>query len=330
MSVPGATCRFSRVQRITLIGQGPDMDALAQALLPLEDVEVTRFVQGSQAIDQLFNELPDLLIVDYHLEDMPGLDVVNLVKGENVYRQVPVILALREEDLLHSEDWCQAEVDDLLFAPFPAPRVKARVFLTLARASRSFDTNPLSKLPGNTSIIQRIQELIDRRTDFALAYADLDYFKSFNDRYGFSRGDEVLMMTARLIVNTIRGFTGVHSFVGHVGGDDFVFILPPDKVELACQRVVAAFDSIVPNFYDEDERERGFIQSTDREGHMRTFPLMAISIAVVFNIDGRLHHYGEASQIAMALKKKAKENPKSSYVLDRRESEAAPGRDTSG
>lgn len=326
MSETGAACRFSRVQRVYLIGEGREMDELFEALRPLDDLEILRFRQGRQAIDVLFNELPDLLIVDYHLTDMPGLDVVDLVKGENVYRQVPVILALHEQDLLESQDWCQAEVDDLLIAPFPPPRVKARVFLTLARASRSFDTNPLSKLPGNTSIIQHIQELIDRRVDFALAYADLDYFKSFNDRYGFSRGDEVLMMTARLIVNTIRGFTGVHSFVGHVGGDDFVFILPPDKVELACKRVVKAFDAIVPNFYDEAERERGFIQSTDREGNMRTFPLMAISIAVVFNIGGRLHHYGEASQIAMALKKKAKENPKSSYVLDRRDGESGPGR----
>jgi len=160
--------------------------------------------------------------------------------------------------------------------------------------------------------------MIDRQEDFALAYADLDYFKSFNDKYGFSRGDEVLMMSARIIVNTIRGFTGVRSFVGHVGGDDFVFILPPDKVELACQHIVENFDSIVPHFYDEEDRAKGYIQSTDREGNMRTFPLMAISIAVVLNIGGRLKHYGEASQIAMTLKKKAKENPKSSYVLDQR------------
>ncbi|MFP5238547.1 MAG: GGDEF domain-containing protein, partial [Acidobacteriota bacterium] len=233
-------------------------------------------------------------------------------------RQLPVILAIREESLDQGADWCSAEVDDILILPSSAARMKVRIFLTITRASRAFDANPLSKLPGNTSIIQRIQEMIDRREDFALAYADLDYFKSFNDKYGFSRGDEVLMMSARIIVNTIRGFTGVRSFVGHVGGDDFVFILPPDKIELACQRIVENFDSIVPHFYDEEDRARGFIQSTDREGNMRTFPLMAISIAVVLNVGGRLKHYGEASQIAMTLKKKAKENPKSCYVLDKR------------
>jgi len=313
-------CRLSRPQNVYLLSADSGLKDALETLWDDSQLKVTHFERGRGAIEVLFNELPDLLIVDHDLPDMPGLDVVNLVKSENVYRQLPVILVIREESLLTGADWCSAEVDDIIVLPSSPARLKARLFLTLARASRAFDANPLSKLPGNTSIIQRIQEMIDRREDFALAYADLDYFKSFNDKYGFSRGDEVLMMSARIIVNTIRGFTGVRSFVGHVGGDDFVFILPPDRVELACQRIVENFDSIVPHFYDEDDRAKGFIQSTDREGNMRTFPLMAISIAVVFNIDGRLKHYGEASQIAMTLKKKAKENPKSNYVLDKRQS----------
>ena len=312
-------CRLPRSQRVYLLSADQELKAALSSLWEDNHLEIVHFERGRGAIEVLFNELPDLLIVDHDLPDMPGLDVVNLVKSENVYRQLPVILAIREETLGTGDDWCSAEVDDVIIIPSSPARMKVRVFLTITRASRAFDANPLSKLPGNTSIIQRIQEMIDRQEDFALAYADLDYFKSFNDKYGFSRGDEVLMMSARIIVNTIRGFTGVRSFVGHVGGDDFVFILPPDKVELACQRIVENFDSIVPHFYDEEDRARGFIQSTDREGNMRTFPLMAISIAVVFNVGGRLKHYGEASQIAMTLKKKAKENPKSSYVLDMRQ-----------
>ena len=312
------SCRLQRTQRVYLLSGDAGLREALGSLWDDGHLEITHFERGRGAIEVLFNELPDLLIVDHDLPDMPGLDVVNLVKSENVYRQLPVILAIREESLAEGADWCSAEVDDILILPSSAARMKVRLFLTITRASRAFDANPLSKLPGNTSIIQRIQEMIDRKEDFALAYADLDYFKSFNDKYGFSRGDEVLMMSARIIVNTIRGFTGVRSFVGHVGGDDFVFILPPAQVELACQRIVENFDSIVPHFYDEDDRARGFIQSTDREGNMRTFPLMAISIAVVFNVGGRLQHYGEASQIAMTLKKKAKENPKSCYVLDKR------------
>ena len=284
----------------------------------------THCARSSQALERLFSEPPDLLVVDNNLPDMNGAELVSLVKSENVYRQVPVVICLNQEDLQNELNWSILEADDFLVHPVEPKEAMARLNLTLLRASRSLDANPLTRLPGNTSIIQRIQDMIDAQQDFALAYADLDYFKSFNDKYGFSRGDEALLMTARIIVNTIRGLNLPFSFVGHIGGDDFVFIVPPHAAELACQQVLERFDAIVPNFYDEEDQMDGGITSTDRQGVVRRFPLMAISIAVIFNIDGHLKHYGEASSTAMALKKKAKENPKSSYVLDKRAPIATP------
>jgi diguanylate cyclase (GGDEF)-like protein len=311
-------CFFSRQQRAMLLSPDPELAALFRSLWTAREVEWTVIPEGRRAMEAIFNEPPDLLVVDNRLADIRSVEVASIVKSENVYRQLPVILCLDAADLERDWDWSEIEADDFLVRPFSAREARARVQLALCRASRAMDANPLTKLPGNTSIISRIQELIDRGDDFALAYCDLDYFKSFNDKYGFSRGDEVLMMTARVIVNTIRGFQGVRSFVGHVGGDDYVFIVPAEVAEEACRRVVAAFDDIVPHFYDAEDREQGCIVSTDRQGEVRSFPLMALSIAVVFNTGGRLKHYGEASAIAMGLKKKAKENPKSSYVLDRR------------
>ncbi len=316
---------FSRVQRIMLLSPDAAFCDEVRALWGEDQVDLAWFSGGGGAVERLFTEPPDLLIVDNNLEDMPGLSVVAAVKSENVYRQLPIMLVVDREELDDGVDWRDVEIDELLVRPLTPGIIKARIRLTLARASRSFDSNPLSKLPGNTSIINRIQDLIDQGEDFALAYCDLDHFKSFNDKYGFSRGDEVLMMSARIIVNTVRDTAGADAFVGHVGGDDFVFITPPQPVEEACKRIVANFDSLVPNFYDQKDRANGCIRSTDREGNIRTFPLMAVSIAVVFNVGGRLKHYGEASQIAMALKKKAKENPKSNYVLDRRQAPATSG-----
>lgn len=309
---------FPRQQRGILLSPDPELASLFQSLWDSKDIQWTVINQGRRAMEIIFNEPPDILVVDNRLQDIPSTEVAAIVKSENVYRQLPVILCFDPGDMTNQWNWNEVEADDFLVRPISGQEARERVHLTLCRASRAMDANPLTKLPGNTSIISRIQDLIDRRDDFALAYCDLDHFKSFNDKYGFSRGDEVLMMSARVIVNTIRSFPGVKSFVGHVGGDDFVFIVPAAIAEEACRRVVAAFDDIVPHFYDAEDRERECIISTDRQGEVRTFPLMAVSIAVVFNTGGRLKHYGEASAIAMGLKKKAKENPKSSYVLDRR------------
>lgn len=309
---------FQRKQIAFLLSPDKAFAEMLKSLWSPEVLEFRVFEHGGKAIEHMFNEPPDLLVVDNRLQDISGREVANLVKSENVYRQLPVVMCVDPIDVEEPWNWNKIEVDDFLVRPFNPSEVRDRINLTLCRAMRALDANPLSKLPGNTSIIQRIQSLIDAREDFALAYCDLDFFKSYNDKYGFSRGDEILMMSARLIVNTIRSYPGVMSFVGHVGGDDFVFILPPDKVEDACQRIIKAFDDIVPHFYDPEDRKKGNITSVDREGNTKVFPLMAVSIAVVVNTKGRIKHYGEVSSIAMGLKKKAKENPKSSYVVDQR------------
>lgn len=306
-----------REQRFFLVSSDRSLQRLMFDLWP-HTVSWQAFERGRQAIERILHDPPDLLAVDNLLEDMEGFELVRLVKAENVYRQVPVVLCLGERIPDALLDFSHLDIDDFLLRPISAQEAKARIGLTWHRSTRALDANPLTKLPGNTSIIQRIQDLIDTEQDFALGYFDLDHFKAFNDKYGFSRGDEVLMMTSRIIVNTLRTFIGLEGFVGHVGGDDFVFILPPQQAEVACQGMINNFDAIIPHFYDPDDRNRGYIQSVDRQGRARAFPLMAASIGVAFNLYGSLKHYGQASQTAMNLKKKAKESETSSYVLDRR------------
>ena len=263
---------------------------------------------------------PDIILVDINLPGLGGLNVVQLIKGENVYRPISVVLCLSDEDAAaHALDWSSIEVDDVLFFPNANPeRLRACLEVAMARASRNVDTNPLTHLPGNTAIILYIQKLIENGADFGLAYADLDNFKSFNDKYGFARGDEILMLTGRLIASTVREMGCATSFTGHVGGDDFVFVLPEDQIEECCRRVLRTFDAVMPGFYDKEDRAAGKIISTDRQGRICSFPLMSVSVAVVFNINSSLQHYGEASERASSLKKYAKSKPGSVYVLDRR------------
>jgi GGDEF domain-containing protein len=191
--------------------------------------------------------------------------------------------------------------------------------LALYRTTVNLDANPLTRLPGNTSIINTVQSLTTRGEEFALAYADMDNFKPYNDKYGFSRGDEVLLMTARIIANVVSGYNRANSFVGHIGGDDFVFLLPPDVMEDACQRIVGDFDTIVPSFYDPEDRTRGYIVSQDRQGRELVFPILGISIAVVLSVNARYTRYAELAHEAGQLKKVAKATQGSIYVIDRRQ-----------
>ncbi|NLV96317.1 MAG: diguanylate cyclase, partial [Desulfovibrionales bacterium] len=196
-----------------LVTADPVLEGSLRALWPETEIKWTSFSRGTSALEFLFSDPPELLVVDQNLPDVSGSELVHLIKGENVYRQLPVVLCLDNEARIADLDLRTLEIDDFLIKPVTADLARGRLILAYHRATRELDASPLTKLPGNTSIIHKIQDLIDRQEDFALVYIDLDHFKSFNDKYGFSRGDEVLLMTARVIVNTIRGFMGANTFV---------------------------------------------------------------------------------------------------------------------
>lgn len=306
----------ARTRRVLLATQR-DRE-LWRELWPASPVELICLDDGRSTIESLYGDPPDLLVLDYHLPDYPHGQLARLIKSEGLFRRLPVLLILDRADLGDFIRQGPFDVDDFLVLPSPAEEIEARTKLVLSRTGAAIDANPLTRLPGNAMIVRRLQALIADHDEFALAYADLDNFKAFNDKYGFARGDEALVMTSRIIVNSVRSVAGEDAFVGHVGGDDFVFIVPPDRVESVCALVVENFDAIVPHFYDEEDREQGMISSLDRQGRNREYPLMTISIGVVVNWSGKIGHCGEASQMAMALNKKAKERACSCYVVDRR------------
>jgi diguanylate cyclase (GGDEF)-like protein len=302
-------------------------DSIAQAVGTMFS-GVHSVATAVETMEALFDEPPEAVLIDPKTEGLDFAEILRLMKSENVYRRIPVILCLEPDTIHRMDEWNCLDVDDYTLVDRNSDRIlnaalQARIKFAVCRAHRYFDSNPLTQLPGNTSIIRHIQERIDVGADFAMAYVDLDHFKSYNDAYGFARGDEVLLMTARLIMSTVREMCNGDSFVGHIGGDDFLFLIPSEMMEAACKRLIRDFDTIIMRFYDESDRIRGCIESTDRSGKVCTFPILALSIAVVANSQGRLKHYAQAAQIAAELKHFAKKNPKSSYVFDRRISDFA-------
>lgn len=310
---------FGHPVQIYLLCDERELTERLRRLWPAEEAEWQVFDNGKHLLECLFTEPPHVLITCVHSDELSGLDVVRMVKGENVYRQVCALLMLDEKALKNKINWGQVEVDDFILLSMGDEEMRSRIELAIRRSTRTLDANPLTRLPGNTSIMQTIQRYTEVGQDFALGYVDIDNFKSFNDKYGFSRGDEALFMTARVIITTVASIDVKPNFVGHIGGDDFVFILPVECAEEACKKLISSYDAIVPSFYDEEDRRRGAIEAHDRKGRLHAYPLLSISIAVVFNKNSRFTHFAEMSQIAGQVKKLAKTRSGSCYVIDRRE-----------
>ena len=277
-------------------------------------------VEGSLsnlALHELVHDPPCLILAT---EGAGGHSVETLtrnLKQDAFLGRLPLIVFVRDSRL-NDIDWGTLGVDDFITIPYRAEDVVHRVRLCLSRLTRSLDANPLTRLPGNTTILFETTARIESGQPFALAYVDIDNFKSFNDRYGYGRGDEVLVVACRICTTVVGELAGSEGFVGHVGGDDFVFMSRPDTIDVICQTVIKRFDLVIPDFYDRDDRLKGYIDSVDRRGNKEQFPTMSLSIAVVTNERAPIAHPGDVSKIASELKKRAKAMKGSVYVKDQR------------
>lgn len=274
----------------------------------------------SRTLENLLNDPPDILVIQRNLSQ--GLDklVIQALKNNLQLVLFPILLVISERDLATGIDWNDYPVDDLISDQATLDEIIMRIDLALARSHRVADNNPLTRLPGNSSILKNIQGILDAGPPKAVAYVDIDNFKPYNDRYGFARGDEVIRMVARVLVNVVQEKVGTEGFVGHVGGDDFVFTTPAEAIEAVCQQIIKNFSALIPLFLDEEELEAGCFAGVDRKGRRQSFPLTSVSIAVVLCTGGRYRHYGEVAAVAAQLKKQVKKLAGSNYFIDRRKS----------
>ena len=150
-----------------------------------------------------------------------------------------------------------------------------------------------------------------------MLYIDLNQFKAYNDAYGYDEGDRVLKGLSRVLVDQLRGGAGAE-FVGHIGGDDFIVLSTPDKMEALARLICDAFDAIVPSFYSEEDRKRGSILAKDRQGNMKEFPFLSVAIGICHTRERKLTGFAQVAHLGAELKKVAKGMPGSAYVVDRR------------
>ncbi|HXW69532.1 MAG TPA: GGDEF domain-containing protein [Dissulfurispiraceae bacterium] len=278
--------------------------------------QIVEFATLGASLDYMYSSNPGILLIDITSDDPAVVSMLNDLKSDPVLGHLSVFAVLGDAFVVPG--WDYLLVDDYLRRSALEGEIRSRIELSLQRVERAIEVNPLTGLPGNIQITKQIQKRLNAGDKFALAYADLDFFKPYNDRYGFSRGDEVLKMLGRLILNTVKDRQPHGSFVGHIGGDDIVFIMDCDAVEEASDKIIGYFDSIIPTFYDMEERTKGFIEATDREGQKKVFPLISISIGIVSNDRKHFAHYGEMAEVASEMKKFAKTVKGSCFRVDKR------------
>ena len=304
--------------RILVVDDEEDIRDILKTILTEEGCEVIEASDGNEALKMAKTKAPDLIVLDYNIPYIDGREVCSRLKKDILLRHLPILMLTGRGEVMDKVKGINAGADDYVVKPFEPAELLARIRMIIRRTERDLDANPLTRLPGNISIMNELQGRIDKNAPFSVGYADLDKFKAYNDKYGFERGDEVIRETARIILNAVNSFGCPDDFVGHIGGDDFVFVSHPERADNICLKIIEEFEKKVYEFYTPEDAKNGFINANDRKGQPQRIPLLSISIGIVTNQNQRLSHVAQIGEIGAELKHAAKLLERSNFVKDKR------------
>jgi DNA-binding response OmpR family regulator len=287
------------------------------------DVRVAE--DGIRALEEVRRDPPDLILLDVMMPGMTGYEVCRVLKENPLTSGIPVIFLTALTGDADRIKGLEAYGDDYVSKPFSPAEVLIRVRNQLRTRRAQLQSNPLTGLPGNVLIEVEITRRIAADERFAFIMIDLDRFKSYNDHYGYARGDTVIRFLASILHTQVGRLGATGDFVGHIGGDDFVVVTSPGRAMTLGNAIREEFDARVGSLYDEPDRRRGFITVlSSRQGGVTDFDLMSITIVIVTNMHHEIAHSAQVSDMAKEVKKRGKAMNGSVVLLERRTSPVPP------
>lgn len=272
----------------------------------------------TEELDVALKNIPDMIIID---EDTINIDIIELCKNIRANEDnsiTPIVVISSDWDKDHRIKILEQSVEYFIVKPVD----REYLYFTIKNILRLLQSNrtisALTGLPGNIQIQAEMKKRLLNKERFAMFYFDLDNFKAYNDIYGFSNGDEIIKFTARTIVDNIHNIGVENSFIGHIGGDDFIAILNETDYEKICKNIISDFDTYVLGYYNDDDVQKGYIEVANRRGIIEQFPLTSISIGVVEVTPGRFRNTLEIGEVGAQVKHQAKSVMGSTYVINRR------------
>jgi diguanylate cyclase (GGDEF)-like protein len=306
------------VQKVLVVDDEIDSLLLTSSMLEEWYYEVTTTTNGPDALVKARRELPDLILLDVHLGDMNGPEVCERLRACYTTRLIPIIMLTVDDEVLRKIEGLGKGADDYIIKTADPLELRARIETVIRRTQEQANVNPLTKLPGNLVIEQSVQKRLQNEELFSFCYCDLDNFKAFNDRYGYSAGDRVITHTAQILMDVVDRMGNPGDFVGHIGGDDFVLVTTPDREKRLCNEIMKTLDRTILGFYEPEDLEQECIEVKGRGGSVKSFPIMSITIAAVNNRGKSFESSHEIAERAAEIKTHLKRMEGSNFLSDRR------------
>ena len=297
---------------------GTPLPEVVRAWLGGQGLATVAIAQEDQLMALSLRGRPRIVAMDARTSPQSCLAACKRMKGDSYTGIVPCIVLVDDSDEAFAAAFA-AGADEVVRASVLPAELTTRLNVMLRRSDRDLLVHPSTRLPGAVEIDLEVQRRLASGGLFAMCYADLDHFKEFNDRYSYYEGDRVIRILAQILHDVVKGLCAADGFVGHIGGDDFIFIIPVDCVNEVCAEIIDVFDTLIPFQYSEQDRRAGYFFGKDRRGQLHRVPLMTLSIGVVTNERRHFTHAAQVSELATEMKSYAKTLTGSVYSVDRRQ-----------
>jgi diguanylate cyclase (GGDEF)-like protein len=291
---------------------------LVKRVLERAGFECVTVSDGHSAHDAAVEWRPDIILLDLMIGEVTGDDIMTQLRDDFRTRLIPVVVLTARDSLKDKVEHLLSGADDYVTKPFIPEELVARLRAVITRSTTTRGLSPLTGMSGNSDILREISHRLAASERFAVLYPDIDSFKSYNDHYGFLRGDDVIKTLATIILEVLEERHSNHHFAGHVGGDDFVILTEPALAESIAEDITRRFDAAIPALYDPPDRDQGWIESEERNGSILRTPLVSVSIGIVIAEPGSYASPAAVAARASEVKGVAKRMPGSKWVLDRR------------
>ena len=229
-----------------------------------DDKEYKFISVKTEQIDVALKNIPSLIVINEDAIKIDVIDVCKKIRKDEDNTITPVIVVSSNGERNHRMKILSESIEYFIRKPVD----EGYLYYTVKNLTRLLTINrrmsPLTGLPGNVQINSELKKHLMKNEEFSILYLDLDNFKAYNDVYGFLKGDQIIEYTANIIVNAVHNYG--NGFVGHIGGDDFIAIVPSKDVEKLCQAIIYNFDNGVQKFYNDKDREDGYIEVANRKG----------------------------------------------------------------
>ena len=314
----GRRGRKSDHQVVLVVDDEPQVVQLLKRVLERAGFETVSVSDGRAAHEAAVDWRPDIILLDLMLGPVTGDQVLAELRKDFRTRLIPVVFLTVRSSIKDKVEHLMAGADDYVTKPFIGEELVARLRAVIMRATTTRELSPLTGMSGNSDILREISERLRTHEEFAVLYPDIDNFKSYNDHYGFIRGDDVIKTLAAIILGVLEENYSPAHFAGHVGGDDFVILTEPARAEEVAAEITRRFDDAVPTLYDSVDRQRGWIESEDRAGNKSRTSLVSLSTGIVIAKPGAFGSAPALASRAAEVKGVAKRIPGSKWVVDRR------------